>query len=245
MTQKSNQYKKYFHVLPDKPDGYNHLGICIAYEEEWLNWVADNDTETTIENELYNNGEGFIDTSSKEINNLQNLSAPNKKRLGKSNVKKYSLYLSHSIKGDDGSYNHSPIDLLDWTAWTGPIRKNNGKINQETEIFENEEKENNYLHQQQTLQNFSPMTTSTTPIPTTSNQLYQQNPNLNNILQSSQQHPTQENNYLHQQQTHQNFSPTSMSTSRSTTPIPTTSNQLYQQNPTFNNNLQANQKHTT
>ncbi|CAJ0831445.1 12532_t:CDS:2 [Entrophospora sp. SA101] len=51
-------------------------------EEEWLNWVADNDTETTIENELYNNGEGFIDTSSKEISNLQNLSAPNKKRLG-------------------------------------------------------------------------------------------------------------------------------------------------------------------
>ena len=51
-------------------------------EEEWLNWVADNDTETTIENELYNNGEGFINTSSKEINNLQNLSTPNKKRLG-------------------------------------------------------------------------------------------------------------------------------------------------------------------
>ncbi|CAJ0905647.1 7089_t:CDS:1, partial [Entrophospora sp. SA101] len=46
-------------------------------------------------------------------------------------------------------------------------------------------------------------------------------------------------------QTHKNFSPTSMSTSTSTIPIPTMSNQLYQQNPTFNNNLQANQKHTT
>ncbi|CAH1769189.1 1004_t:CDS:1, partial [Entrophospora sp. SA101] len=49
--------------------------------EEWLNWVTDNFTETTIENELYNNGEGFINTSSKEINNLQNLSNPNKKVL--------------------------------------------------------------------------------------------------------------------------------------------------------------------
>ncbi|CAJ0830134.1 2515_t:CDS:2, partial [Entrophospora sp. SA101] len=53
---------------------------------EWLNLVADNDTETTIENELFNNGEGFINTSSKEINNLQNLSTPNKKRLGPSPI---------------------------------------------------------------------------------------------------------------------------------------------------------------
>src|SRR5688500_7860388 len=103
MPQGSNRYKKYFHVLPDKPNGYNHLGICIACknsqlnininelkitltkktchnhllnckffrnnfsnEEEWLNWVADTDTETTIENELYSDGdgEGFISTSS-------------------------------------------------------------------------------------------------------------------------------------------------------------------------------------
>ncbi|CAH1759147.1 3394_t:CDS:2, partial [Entrophospora sp. SA101] len=49
--------------------------------EEWLNWVADNDTETIIENELYDNDEGFINTSSNEINNLQNPSTPNKKRL--------------------------------------------------------------------------------------------------------------------------------------------------------------------
>ncbi|CAJ0886761.1 3533_t:CDS:2 [Entrophospora sp. SA101] len=72
MPRGSNQYKKYFYVLPDKPNDYNHL--------EWLNWVADNDTKTIIENELYNNGEGFINTSSKEINNLQNLSTPNKKK---------------------------------------------------------------------------------------------------------------------------------------------------------------------
>ena len=116
MPRGSNQYKKYFHVLPDKPNGYNHLGICIACkssnininelkitltkktcrnhllncklfqnnfsnEEEWLNWVAANDTETIIENELYDNDEGFINTSSNETNNLQNLSTPNKKRL--------------------------------------------------------------------------------------------------------------------------------------------------------------------
>ncbi|CAH1770152.1 10355_t:CDS:1, partial [Entrophospora sp. SA101] len=49
--------------------------------EEWLNWVADNDTETIIENELYDNDEVFINTSSNEINNLQNPSTPNKKRL--------------------------------------------------------------------------------------------------------------------------------------------------------------------
>ncbi|CAJ0834077.1 928_t:CDS:2, partial [Entrophospora sp. SA101] len=53
----------------------------ILDQEEWLNWVADNDTETIIENELYDNDEVFINTSSNEINNLQNPSTPNKKRL--------------------------------------------------------------------------------------------------------------------------------------------------------------------
>ena len=65
----------------------NHLLNCkffrnnFSNEEEWLNWVADNDTETIIENEFYDNDEGFINTSSNEINNLQNPSTPNKKRL--------------------------------------------------------------------------------------------------------------------------------------------------------------------
>ncbi|CAJ0644448.1 15930_t:CDS:2 [Entrophospora sp. SA101] len=49
--------------------------------------------------------------------------------------------------------------------------------------------------------------TSTIPIPTMSNQLYQQNPTFNNNLQANQKHTTQENNYLHQQQAHQNFAP--------------------------------------
>ena len=36
-TRGSHRYKKYFHVLPDKPNGYNHLGICIACKSSQSN----------------------------------------------------------------------------------------------------------------------------------------------------------------------------------------------------------------
>ncbi|CAJ0842470.1 7359_t:CDS:2 [Entrophospora sp. SA101] len=123
----------------------------------------------------------------------------------------------------------------------GPTPNNNFQqsFNQQQSNQQHPTQGNNYLHQHQ---NFSPpASTSTTPIPTqSSNQLYQQTPNPNNNFQqnpnqqSNQQHPTQENNYLHQ---HQNFPP---SASTSTTPIPTLPNQLYQQGPNPNNNFQHN-----
>nr|CAG8613320.1 966_t:CDS:2 [Entrophospora candida] len=52
--------------------------------EEVLNWFTEIDTGTTIENEFYNDGGCSINTSSKEINNVQNFST-NKKRLPESN----------------------------------------------------------------------------------------------------------------------------------------------------------------
>jgi hypothetical protein len=59
-------------LILTKKTCHNHLLNCkffqnnFSNEEEWLNWVTDTDAKTTIENEIYNDGEGFISTSSKE-----------------------------------------------------------------------------------------------------------------------------------------------------------------------------------
>jgi predicted amidophosphoribosyltransferase len=46
-TRGSHRYKKYFHVLPDKPNGYNHLGICISCKSSQSNINA-NELKITL-----------------------------------------------------------------------------------------------------------------------------------------------------------------------------------------------------